>query len=248
MDSPALPLLIVGALAIAAVLLYRLEAQGGDPSIDRTSKDRIRRRVNELDRSTPVAVSPTATPPPRTGLPEPHRRLWRDSSAVLVLIGSAFVVVLVVNTVQVPAGGVLGITAVPSQGLAAITAAPSRTSPPETQFPSASAADAPPADPSPTPLPVSPTTSPTPAPSAAATPAPTRTSAPADSSDRMAVLTPCAGTTNCYVYVVRRGDNLVSIANWFGIPYDEVLARNPQISDPSQVYAGDRITLPRPRR
>lgn len=186
--------------------------------------------------STAAAV-PTAVARPL--IPEPHRRLWRDTSAILVLLGAGLGVVLAVPQAVPPTGAVLEATSRPTSDM---TVDPASTSAPSDLDLSAATR----ARPSPA-LPASPDA--TRAPIATADPVrPTGTAEPRAGDDRLAVLTACPDQPDCYVYVVRRGDNLVSIANWFGIPYDEVLARNPQIRNPSQVHAGDRITLPRPRR
>lgn len=212
---------------------------GVDPVLDRASRDRIQRRVDELDRFGEARAVGTVE-----GARVPHggrRRLWRDTSTILVVLGTGMLIILISVQRPSPPGAVLGATDSPGTPPTlnpSPAAPPSASSEPPLPFPSsrAPAATAAPASPPPAATAV-------PSPEAAA-----RTTMPVVLSDRMAVLTPCPGRADCYVYVVRRGDNLVSIANWFGIPYDEVLALNPQVREPSLVRAGDRITLPPPRR
>ncbi len=91
-----------------------------------------------------------------------------------------------------------------------------------------------------------PTPTPTPAPTPTPTPAPTPTPTPRPSSDRYAVLTACPSEPDCWIYVIRSGDNLRSIANWFGVSYDRMIGMNPNLRTP--IHAGDRLRIPTPTR
>ncbi len=95
----------------------------------------------------------------------------------------------------------------------------------------------------PTPSPSPPPTA-TPAPTPSPTPRPTPT--PAPSSDRYALLTECPSQSDCWIYVIRSGDNLQSIANWFGVSYNRMIAMNPNLRTP--IHAGDRLRIPTPTR
>ncbi len=68
------------------------------------------------------------------------------------------------------------------------------------------------------------------------------------SAARLALLTPCPGRSDCYLYVVRRGDTLYRIASYFGIAPATILRLNPAISDPSIVVLGSTLVLPTPTR
>ncbi len=98
------------------------------------------------------------------------------------------------------------------------------------------------------------TVTPSPAPGPTATPAPTPVASPtlsvtpAPTSDRYQLLEPCATTPDCYLYTIRIGDNLRSIANYFGVSYDTILLLNPTITDPATIQPGDVIALPPPGR
>jgi hypothetical protein len=86
----------------------------------------------------------------------------------------------------------------------------------------------------------------TPATTPAPTPEPTPT--PVPTSNRYALLEPCPTAPDCYLYTIRIGDNLRSIANFFGVPYATVLELNPDMTDPEAIQPGDVITLPPPTR
>jgi hypothetical protein len=105
---------------------------------------------------------------------------------------------------------------------------------------------------SPSPSPTSPATqSPAPTPTSTPTPAATPTLAPPTptpnpTSDRFALLTKCPSTPDCWIYVIRAGDNLQSIAHYFGVSYNRMMAMNPSLRVP--IHAGDQLRMPTPTR
>jgi LysM domain len=109
--------------------------------------------------------------------------------------------------------------------------------------PTASVAVSPsPASPSPTPSPT-----PTPRPTATTAPTPKPTPRPTPRSDRYRLLRACPGTANCWIYRVRSGDNLFSIARYFGVSQNSIYARNPWVRDRG-LRAGQELRLPPPTR
>jgi hypothetical protein len=102
------------------------------------------------------------------------------------------------------------------------------------------------ASPSPSPAPT-PSPSPTPTPSPTATPTAKPTAKPAATSDRYALLRPCPDAPDCWIYRVRAGDNLYSIAHYFGISLDSIYARNPWTRTQG-LRAGQELRLPPPTR
>ncbi len=68
----------------------------------------------------------------------------------------------------------------------------------------------------------------------------------APTSDRYALLTACPDKPDCWIYRVRSGDNLFSIAKYFGVPLATVKALNPWTQ--SGLKVGRDLILPPPTR
>ncbi len=98
----------------------------------------------------------------------------------------------------------------------------------------------------PTPAPTAgPTAKPTPKPTATAKPKPTAT--PKPRSDRYKLLTKCPDRSNCWIYVVRSGDNLFSIGKYFGHSLATLYQWNPQYPG-TRLKVGAEIRMPPPTR
>jgi hypothetical protein len=98
--------------------------------------------------------------------------------------------------------------------------------------------------PAPTPV-ASETPGATPAPSPETTPA--ASSSPQPSSGRYALLTACPDKPDCWIYRIRSGDNLFSIARYFGVPLATVRSLNPWTRT-AALKAGRVLILPPPTR
>jgi nicotinate-nucleotide--dimethylbenzimidazole phosphoribosyltransferase len=95
---------------------------------------------------------------------------------------------------------------------------------------------------------------PAPTPSSSASPAPTQTASsavtgptPTPASTRSKLLKPCPNKSNCWIYTVKSGDNLFSIAKYFGVPLSKVKSLNPWTKTES-LRAGKKLILPNPTR
>jgi hypothetical protein len=159
------------------------------------------------------------------------------------------------------ANGGIALTAAPTSVTGSGVAVAVDATPLSTRAPAPSSTDAPSPVPTPRPTPI-PTASPTPAATPASTPNPTPAPTPAATPDptpaatprstprpvsgRYALLTACPGTKNCYLYAIRSGDNLYSIANYFGVPLTTVRAMNPWTQNGLTI--GRDLRLPPPTR
>ena len=162
------------------------------------------------------------------------------------MLGSLVVLVLALSAsvgVVLARGGALNI------GPSGVIASPSATAL-AVASPSVAVASVPVVAPTASPVVTpSPSPSPTPTPSPTATPAPTAkpTPRPTPRSDRYDLLRACPNTPRCWIYRVRSGDNLYSIARYFGISTDSIYARNPWLRDRG-LRAGQELRLPPPTR
>lgn len=197
------------------------------------------------------AVAVTETPPPTV-------RLGRAVSPAI--LGSAVVLVLTftASVAFVVSRGGLDLTpaatpiSTPSATVAAVVSGPPPSVAPSAEVSAeasvAPATVAPTTAPTPvaTPAPTSAPT-PTPAPTASPVATPQATASPGGTSDRYALLAPCPDAPDCWIYRVRSGDNLASIANYFGVSLQSIYDRNPWTRTTS-LRAGQELRLPPPTR
>jgi hypothetical protein len=180
-----------------------------------------------------VGRETVAIVPPRPGV---SRAIVAAAAVLVVSAALSFAFVFVRGGLTLPG-------AVPEPtDVAAVS--PEPTAPPPTPVPTAEPTPTPPPTATPRPT-ASPTPEPTPTPRPTPTPAPTPS--PQPSSDRYELLEPCPDKPDCWIYTIRSGDNVFSIARYFGVPEATVRELNPWLAT-TPLRAGQQLILPPPTR
>lgn len=193
--------------------------------------------------SCPRYLRGSLTPREPVLAPSPGRTVTRAiviAAAVLALSASAsFAFVLVRGGLMLPIAGPAG------SDVAVASPTPQPTSAPSVE---PTPAPSPTSAPTPTPtVPPTPTPAPTPTPTVPPTPTPAPTPTPQPTSDRYQLLVPCPDKPDCWIYTIRSGDNIYSIARYFGIPEATVRELNPWLAT-TPLRAGQQLILPPPTR
>jgi hypothetical protein len=218
----------LGLLVVAWTVRARIAGRS-----DAESWRRIEQRLVEINGSSNAGDRGPAS---ASANPTPRARLARDTSVVLVAFGSVLVVAQALADLGASRGDVLELTGRPA------LAAPAGSTASDDRSTARASSSRPVATPAARPSPSRPALT------SGADPSLGSERIDALPADRLALLRPCPDEPGCSLYVVRQGDNLVSIAAWFGVPYETVLAVNSQLADPSRLGAGDVIRLPVPSR
>ncbi|HEY3335679.1 MAG TPA: LysM peptidoglycan-binding domain-containing protein [Candidatus Limnocylindrales bacterium] len=161
-------------------------------------------------------------------------------AALLILVlsaGISFGFVVQRGGIELPV-----VAAAPSSTAIAVVASASPAA--ASVAPSVIASSSPTTGPTPSP---SPTSSPTPSATPSPTPSPTPKPTKKPTSDRYKLLKPCPNQDNCWIYTVRSGDNLSSIANYFGHSLKTIYKWNPQYPG-TALRVGAQIRMPPPTR
>ena len=184
-------------------------------------------------RGSLVGRETVAVVPPRTGI---SRAIV---AAAVVLVASAalsFAFVFSRGGLTLPGAG--------PEPTDVAAASQEPTEPPPTPVPTSEPTAAPTVTPRPTPSPTpAPTATPRPTPS----PTPRPTATPQPTSDRYELLEPCPDKPDCWIYTIRSGDNVFSIARYFGVPEATVRELNPWL-ETTPLRAGQQLILPPPTR
>ena len=181
-------------------------------------------------------------PGPAAPRGRPNRTVTPAIAAALVVLGASFAL----SVAFVLANGGLDLPAAQRPSGSGGIAGGAPTPSPAASSPAVAEASAPPPGPG-SPATATPSPSASPGPAAGATVRPASSRSPRPSSNRYDLLTRCPDATDCWIYVVRQGDNLFSIARYFGLPLSVVQERNPWTKT-TQLVAGQKLLLPPPTR